>query len=315
MRLALCNEVLRDRTFAEQCTYAAALGYDALEVAPFTLADDPLAIPAARRAEVRRAARDAGIAISGLHWLLVKPEGLSVTSPDRAVRARTIGALRSLIALCAELGGRYLVHGSPAQRQTPPGVDPATARAWIAEALHAAAQAARDAGVLYLIEPLPRDETDQVNTLDEAVALVRDVGSPALATMLDTKSAALAESASAVELLQRWLPSGLIRHVQLNDRNRRGPGQGADRFAPVLEALVAGGYADDIAIEPFDYVPDAAGCAARAAGYVRGLLEALTNVVPAKAGTPCLYNEQTLDSRLRGNGAGGYGSVTRSPDA
>ena len=47
--------------------------------------------------------------------------------------------------------------------------------------------------MLYLIEPLPPDETDQVNTLEEAVALVRAVGSPAVATMLDTKSASLAE--------------------------------------------------------------------------------------------------------------------------
>jgi sugar phosphate isomerase/epimerase len=101
MRLALCNEVLRDREFAAQCTYAAALGYDALEIAPFTLGDDPLALPASRRTEVRRAASDAGIAVSGLHWLLVKPEGLSVTSPDRAVRARTVEAMRSLIVLCA----------------------------------------------------------------------------------------------------------------------------------------------------------------------------------------------------------------------
>ena len=179
------------------------------------------------------------------------------------------------MALCADLGGGYLVHGSPAQRRTPPGVAAATARAWIAEALDAAAQAARAAGVLYLIEPLPTDETDQVNTLDEAIALVRQVDSPALATMLDTKSAALAESVPAVDLLRRWLPSGYIRHVQLNDRNRRGPGQGEDRFAPILAALIAGGYAGDVAIEPFDYVPDASGCAARAAGYVRGLLEAL----------------------------------------
>jgi sugar phosphate isomerase/epimerase len=314
MRLALCNEVLRDRDFAAQCTYAAALGYDALEVAPFTLGDDPLALSPSRRADIRRAASDAGIAISGLHWLLVKPEGLSVTSPDPTVRARTIDAMRSLVALCAELGGRYLVHGSPAQRRTPPGVDAATARAWIAQALAAGAQAAREAGVVYLLEPLPRDETDQVNTLDEAIALVREVDSPALATMLDTKSAALAESVSAVELLQRWLPSGLIRHVQLNDRNRRGPGQGDNRFAPVLAALIASGYTGDIAIEPFDYVPDGSGSAARAAGYVRGLLEALAVVVPAEAGTQGLRNEETLDSRppitalggrLRGNDAGG----------
>jgi sugar phosphate isomerase/epimerase len=276
VRLALCNEVLRERDFAAQCAFAAAVGYDGLEVAPFTLADDPLSLPPTRVAEVRRAASDAGIAITGLHWLLVRPDGLSVTSPDAAVRARTIDAIRRIVGLCASLGGRYLVHGSPAQRRTPEGVDRATARAWLAEALAAAARAAQGAGVLYLLEPLPRDETDQVNTLDEAAALVREVGSPALATMLDAKSAALSEGASAALLLRRFLPTGLIRHVQLNDRNRRGPGQGSDRIAPIVAALVEGGYDGDIAIEPFEYVPDGPACAARAAGYVRGLFEALS---------------------------------------
>ena len=41
-----------------------------------------------------------------------------------------------------------------------------------------------------------------------------------------------------------------------NDRNRRVPGQGSDRFAPLLRALSDGGYAGDVAIEPFDYRPD-----------------------------------------------------------
>ena len=275
MRLALCNEVLREREFAEQCAYAAALGYDALEVAPFTLSDEPLTLTAEQRAGIRRAASDAGIAISGLHWLLLKPEGLSVTSPDASVRRQTIDAMRGLVALCADLGGRYLVHGSPLQRRTPAGVEVGVASDWIADALDVAARAAAEANVLYLIEPLPRDETDQINTLDEAIALVRRIDSPSLATMLDTKSAALAEATPAEELLRKWLPSGLIAHVQLNDRNRRAPGQGDDRFAPVLRALIDGGYGGDIAVEPFEYVPDGPACAARAAGYIRGLLETI----------------------------------------
>ena len=275
MRLALCNEVLREREFAEQCAYAAALGYDALEVAPFTLSDEPLTLTAEQRAGIRRAASDAGIAISGLHWLLLKPEGLSVTSPDASVRRQTIDAMRGLVALCVDLGGRYLVHGSPLQRRTPAGVEVGVASDWIADALDVAARAAAEAHVLYLIEPLPRDETDQINTLDEAIALVRRIDSPSLATMLDTKSAALAEATPAEELLRKWLPSGLIAHVQLNDRNRRAPGQGDDRFAPVLRALIDGGYGGDIAVEPFEYVPDGPACAARAAGYIRGLLETI----------------------------------------
>ncbi len=121
MRIALCNEVIAGRDFAAQCAFAAALGYDGLEVAPFTLADDPLAIGAADRVRFRRAAADAGIAITGLHWLLVKPAGLSITTADGALRARTVAAMTALVDLCADLGGSYLVHGSPAQRRVPEG--------------------------------------------------------------------------------------------------------------------------------------------------------------------------------------------------
>ena len=42
MKFALCNEVLQPLPFEQQCKLAAALGYDGLEVAPFTLADDPM---------------------------------------------------------------------------------------------------------------------------------------------------------------------------------------------------------------------------------------------------------------------------------
>src|SRR5690606_38290271 len=43
-RLALCNEVLAPWDFARQCAYASELGYRGLEVAPFTLAEDPFTI-------------------------------------------------------------------------------------------------------------------------------------------------------------------------------------------------------------------------------------------------------------------------------
>ena len=65
-RLALCNEVLAPWDFARQCAYASALGYRGLEVAPFTLADDPFAITEAQAAEWRRIAADHGLAVCGL---------------------------------------------------------------------------------------------------------------------------------------------------------------------------------------------------------------------------------------------------------
>jgi sugar phosphate isomerase/epimerase len=96
MKFSLCNEVLQPLPFRRQCEIAAALGYDSLEVAPFTLTDDPMTISDTQAVEFRRVAEDAGVTISGLHWLLVAPAGHSIVSPDAAVRERT-AAMRRLV--------------------------------------------------------------------------------------------------------------------------------------------------------------------------------------------------------------------------
>ena len=273
MRLSLCNEVIRGLPFARQCVLAAELGYQGLEVAPFTLGDDAYRMPAKERADVRRACADAGIAVSGLHWLLVTPTGLSMTTSDRAIWDRTVDVMRRLVDLCAELGGSYLVHGSPAQRRIGEG-DRQAAAARGEEAWAKVAPEAQRAGVTYCVEPLAPRETDFVNTIAAAAAIVERISNPALRTMLDT-SAAATETEPVVELIDRWMPTGLIAHVQLNDRNRRGPGQGDDKFMPILFALKQNGYDGWLAMEPFDYVPDGQACAARSIGYVAGILEAL----------------------------------------
>src|SRR4051794_5166172 len=127
MRIALCNEVLAGMPLERQCEYAAGLGYDGLEIAPFTLDASPEKISTAEAAKIRRVVEASGLVVTGLHWLLVKPDGLSLTDPDASIRGRTIEVMLRLTALCAELGGAVLVHGSPKQRQIAPGETLATA--------------------------------------------------------------------------------------------------------------------------------------------------------------------------------------------
>jgi D-psicose/D-tagatose/L-ribulose 3-epimerase len=275
MRIALCNEVLAGMTLERQCEVAARLGYDGLEIAPFTLSSSPQKISTAEAGKVRATVEASGLLVTGLHWLLVKPEGLSLTDPDAAVRARTLEVMTRLTALCAELGGAVLVHGSPKQRQIAPGETHAIALARLQDGLAQVALTAAKSGVTYCIEPLSRQETSIVNTLAEAAELVRAIDHPHLRTMIDCSAAGLTEAESVASLIDRWLPTGLISHVQVNDPNRRGPGQGEMKFATVLAALKRQHYAGTIAVEPFDYVPDGPGVAAFSAGYLRGLLEVL----------------------------------------
>jgi sugar phosphate isomerase/epimerase len=275
MKLSLCNEVIRELPFERQCALAAELGYAGLEIAPFTLGDAIWTASPSQRAAWRRALGDAGIVTSGLHWLLVSPAGLSITTSDRVTWERTVDILRRLTDLCAEFGGTYLVHGSPEQRRIGDQPDPAAAAARGEAAWAAVADDARKAGVVYCIEPLARPQADFVNTLAESTAIVQRIGNPALRTMVDTLAASLMEREPVADALRRWLPTGMVRHIQLNDRNRRGPGQGEDRFAPVLRALKECRYDGWVAMEPFDYHPDGPTCAARSIGYVQGILETL----------------------------------------
>ena len=275
MKLALCNEVLREHPLEVQCRLAAALGYQGLEIAPFTLAEDPSRLTLADAAQWRRTAAAHGLAISSLHWLLVRPAGLSLTTGDAAVRERTVGLLVHLVRLAAEAGAQVLVHGSPAQRAPQPGQSVAEATARLEDALVRIAPQAQAAGVVYCLEPLAPTETPVVNTVAEAAAIVDRVGSPALRTLLDMSAASQAEAQPPAAVLQRFLASGHIAHVQFNDHDRRGPGQGDTRHAEALRVLREAGYAGWIAVEPFRYEPDGLACAAFAAGYVKGLLETL----------------------------------------
>jgi sugar phosphate isomerase/epimerase len=213
--------------------------------------------------------------LKGLHWLLVAPSGLSMVSPDAGLRKRTLDVMARMTELCALMGGKYLVHGSPKQRSVPPGESREATMDRARECLSAAAKAAQQAGVTYCIEPLSRKETDVLNTVAEAARLVDEIASPAFKTMIDCSAAGQTEDLPVHELIAKWLPTGKIGHVQVNDPNRRSPGQGELAFAPILAALRQGGYKGVLAVESFDYVPDGMGSAAYAIAYLRGVEQSM----------------------------------------
>jgi D-psicose/D-tagatose/L-ribulose 3-epimerase len=274
MQLSLCNEVIREMQFPAQCDFARKLGYDGLELAPFTFSERPHLLSTTDRTSLRRTAEDAGIRITSLHWLLVTPKGLSITIADSSVRRQTVEVMCRLVELCAELGGRVLVHGSPGQRNVAEGIARQDASKWACEVFATAAEVALKAGVVYCLEPLSPNETNFVTSVAEAVEVVRAVNSPAFQTMIDCRAAALSEELSIPTLINRWVPTGMIRHFHVNDPNRQGPGQGSLDFGPILAALQDHNYANVVSVEPFDYVPDGPASAARAIGYLKGILAA-----------------------------------------
>ncbi|MGE5645057.1 MAG: sugar phosphate isomerase/epimerase family protein [Acidobacteriota bacterium] len=263
-RHAICNEVYEKRPFAETCKSIRAAGYTGIEIAPFTLADDPGAIPPAQRREYRAAIESEGLRFAGLHWLLVSPKGLHVTTPDQELRRRSWDHLRKLVDLCADLGpGGVMVFGSPKQRSSTGGLTPAAATCLLIDGLAALAPHAKDRGVKVLLEALPAPDTDVVNTLDDAAAIVRQIGSEAIQTMFDSHNAVNEREPHEV-LVDRHFD--LIRHVHVNEMDGKRPGTGTYDFKPVLKVLARRGYQGWISLEAFDF---AEGADAIAAGSLR----------------------------------------------
>ena len=274
MRIAICNELFRGWPIEKVFDYAAQLGYDGVEIAPFTLGDSVTKISPARRKAIRRAAEKSGVEIVGLHWLLVKPQGLCINHPDAKIRLRTQEYIEALIHFCGDLGGKILVHGSPHQRTVQKGwkFDESWERA--KETFEGCLETARKRKVTYCIEPLTRKDTNFINTVEEASRLVREIRHPNFKTMLDCRSAA-AEEKSVTESLARGLDSRMIRHVHVNDASGRGPGFGKTQFAPVLKTLIKKGYKGYISVEVFTFDPDPQTIASRSIGYLKGILEAI----------------------------------------
>jgi len=269
MRFAICNELFENWRHGEVCCFVKSVGYDGLEIAPFTLAPRITDVTASQRSELRGAAADAGIEIIGLHWLLAKTEGFHVTSPDRSVRVRTAQYLIELGRACADLGGKLMVFGSPKQRSLLPGVRTDEAFSFAAETFKLAIEPIADAGVQICMEPLAPSDTDFVTTCAEAVRLIELVGHPNFVLHLDVKAMA-SESTSIVELIRRH--GGSAGHFHANDANLRGPGFGETDFVPVFQSLQASGYDGWVSVEVFDYKPDPETISRESLRYMRSCL-------------------------------------------
>ncbi len=254
-RHATCNEVYEKRPFAETCRAIRAAGYSGIEIAPFTLDEDPASTPAAKRREYAAVIRSEGLEFAGLHWLMVSPKGLHATTPDKALRQRSWEHLRMLVDLCADLGLRgVMVFGSPKQRSSTGGLAPAEATRLLAEGLAGLAPHALDRGVTILLEALPRADTDVITSLDEAARIVREIGSEAVRTMFDCHNAVEEREPHAV-LVDRHFD--LIRHVHVNELDGRHPGTGTYDYKAVLEVLSRRGYAGWVSLEVFDFTAGA----------------------------------------------------------
>jgi sugar phosphate isomerase/epimerase len=266
MKFAICNEIYQGWKVDETLAHAARLGYAGLEIAPFTLADTVADISAAERGRIRDLAARNGIAIVGLHWLLVKPEGLHLNHTDAGIRSRTARYFVELVDCCADLGGTIMVAGSPKQRNIADGVPREQAWEWTAATFRDAVKRAEDRGVPICFEPLSPAETNFINTAAEAVEFVKPFNSPAFKIILDVKAMS-SESKPIPQIIRESRPH--FAHFHANDRNLKGPGFGDVDFKPIAAALREAGYGGYVSVEVFKFEEGPEVIAGRSIEYLR----------------------------------------------
>jgi sugar phosphate isomerase/epimerase len=216
---------------ADACRKAAALGFDAVEVFP----PGPDAVTAS---ELRSVLDDNGLSLAavgtGAGWVKHK---LSLTAPDAPARDKAVAFVRSIMDLAAQFEAPAII-GSM-QGKWGDGVTKPVALRYLGNALFKLDEHALALDTTLLYEPLNRYETNLVNTLGDAVTMLTGIGAQKVKILADLYHMNIEEAnlADAIRAAGRH-----VGHVHFADSNRRAAGLGHTDFAPVVAALVEGGY-------------------------------------------------------------------------
>lgn len=267
MKFGICNEIFKEwKDIGRTIDYVKEVGYDGLEIAPFTLSQYVTDIPAVTRQEIVRRAAAANLEILGIHWVFVGPEGVYLTHPDPSVRAFTAQYLIELVRFCGDVGGHVLIFGSPKQRNVARDVTYNQAFGYAREVFEKAMPACEEHGVTICMEQLTHWETNFCHTVEETVELIEAVNHPRFQLLLDTKAMAFLPK-SRPELIRQY--GKYLRHYHANDDNLDGPGWGHVDFGPIFAALKDIGYKDYVSVEVFNFEPGPEAIATKSLAYMK----------------------------------------------
>jgi sugar phosphate isomerase/epimerase len=255
IRFGICNELFENWTLPAACRKIKEIGYEGIELAPFTMAPRITELSRDRRAAIRQTIADCGLEIIGLHWLLAKTDGFHLTSPDKSVRTRTADYLKALIEATKDLGGSLMVFGSPKQRNLSESVSREDGEKFAVEVFGSITDELEAHGIQLCLEPLSTAETNFLTSIKETRSLIGQIGHPNVTLHLDVKAMSDDPEGSVPELVRRHAEE--TGHFHANDPNLRGPGMGDTDFGPIMEALRGSGYDGWVSVEVFDFTPGA----------------------------------------------------------
>ena len=267
MKFGICSEIFKEwNDIARTIGYGKEAGYDGLEVAPFTLSQYVTDIPRQTRDEIVAKADEAGLDVLGIHWILVGPEGVHLTHPDKDVRDRTARYLIDLAHFCGDIGGKVMIFGSPKQRSRAAGLEYEQVFDYAVGVFEKALPVCEERGTTICMEPLTHLETNFCTSAEETVRLIDRIGHPNFRLLLDTKAMAFEKDGRAATIRKY---GKYLAHYHANDENLNGPGWGDVDFGPIFDALRDVAYEGYVSVEVFKFDPGPEAIATKSLEYMR----------------------------------------------
>jgi D-psicose/D-tagatose/L-ribulose 3-epimerase len=221
----------------------AKLGFDVIEIAAHHLNS----YSQAHLDEIARSARDNGVAITAA--LGPSPEK-NLSSADPAIRKAGRAFFEETLTKLGKLDV-HIICGAlhsywPIDYSKP--VDKAGDRARGLEGISSLADFAANLNINLCLEVLNRFENHVLNTAEEGVAFVREVGKPNVKVHLDTFHMNIEEDSFAGAIRTA---GPLLGHFHIGENNRRVPGKGRLPWHEIGTALREIGYSGAVVMEPF----------------------------------------------------------------
>lgn len=247
--------------YDKQIINASSVGYEAVELH----IRDPKAI--ARR-ELFQALNKTNIRVStiGTGQAYVD-ERIFFTSFDENIRQAAVQRIKDQIDLAAELNAKVIIgtiKGPLPETKSEKG----KARGLAIQCLKECLEYADSFNVKLTLEAINRYETNFLNTAEETVNFINEIGSENLGLHLDTFHMNI-EEISIEETVRAF--RNFIFHIHIADSNRLPPGKGHLNFRSIIRELEAVGYSGSLGIECLP-IPSSFVAAKQAFEYMGSLL-------------------------------------------
>jgi len=182
-------------------------------------------------------------------------EGLSFSDPDEVIRKMAVDRINDQIIFASYFGAQVII--GLIRGKIEESVSRAEAEEWTVDCLRKCTEFAKKHKICLTLEPVNRYESNFINTLNEGIEFIKQVGASNLGLLADTFHMNIEEVSIYDSIVQA---KDYITHVHFADSNRWAPGCGHLDFEKIVQALKKINYQGYVSAEILP-LPDPDNCA------------------------------------------------------